>query len=393
VSVRPLRVLAPLILVCALFLAPAHAGAAATQFGSSLGPGPVVNWGCNAQPSLTNSPNYGDFGLFLNNQPGGCTWSQAGVWGLNSGTDPRARSVPADGRITGAEILSGANPSPIWITIIRQLASPGAGDSCCYWRSDTGPFPLTPNAITAIPLNIPVERNLKEGVLAYDLVSVSAENDGGSLPLRVVGPTNVLSNPDGNPMAGAFYPRMGRIPNDEKGGRHEIQEGVPGIELLVRWTFCAAADTTCNGAAVAPPPQVPLSPLAPKPVVPRLGSKQAQVDENKALSPLICGGSAACEGSLELLAPATKGGASRLATASAAGKGKGKAATVVYGKASYKLAAGAKGKVSVKLNRLGKALLKKHAQATVTLRLAPKGGTATTAKLILKRAVPKRPKR
>lgn len=367
------------MLACALFLAPAHAGAAAIQFGSSLTPGPSGVFGCNVKPGGYDSS--GNI-LFSNNaEPGGCTWSQAGVWGLNSGSDPRARSVPADGRITAAEILSGANPSPITITIIRQLAQPGGGSFCCVWRSDTGSFPLTPNAVTTIPLNIPVERNAKEGVLAYDLVSVSAENDGGSLPLRVAGSFNVLSTPDGDPMAGAYYPRMGRIPNDEKGGRHELIEGVPGIELLVRWTFCATGDVTCAGTPpVVPPPTVPLSPTAPKPVVPRLGSKQAQVEENKALVPLICGGSAACEGSLELLAP----------TASASAATKGKAATVVYGKASYKLAAGAKGKVSVKLNRLGKALLKKRAQATVTLRLAPKGGTATTAKLTLKRAAAKR---
>jgi hypothetical protein len=384
VSVRPLRVLAPLILASALFLAPAHAGAAATQFGSSLAPGPSGLFGCNVKPFGYDLN--GNVQFFKNTEGGGCTWSQAGVWGLNSGSDPRARSVPADGRITSAEILSGANPSPITITIIRQLAQPGAGDVCCFWRSDTGPFPLTPNAVTTIPLNIPVERNAKEGVLAYDLVAVSAENDGGSLPLREVGPHNVLSIPDGNPMAGAFYPRMGRIPNDEKGGRHEIYEGVPGIELMVRWTFCATGDVTCAGTPpVAPLPTVPPSPVTPAPVVPRLGSKQAQVEENKALIPLICGGSVACEGSLELLAPTAKG--SIAARASAATKGK---AAIVYGKSSYKLAAGAKGKVAVKLNRLGKALLKKHAQATVTLRLAPKGGTATTAKLTLKRAAPKK---
>jgi hypothetical protein len=389
VSVRRLRVLAPLILACALLFVPAHAGAAATQFGSSLSPGPSGLFGCNVRPSGYDLN--GNVQFLQNTEAGGCTWSQAGVWGLNSGSDPRARSVPASGRITAAEILSGANPSPITITIIRQLAAEGPGETCCFWRSDTGPFPLAPNAVTTIPLNIPVERNLKESVLAYDLVSVSAENDGGTLPLREVGPHNVLSIPDGNPMAGAFYPRMGRIPNDEKGGRHEIYEGVPGIELMVRWTFCATGDVTCNGTPpVAPPPQVPLSPVVPKPVVPRLGSKQAQVEENKALIPLVCGGSAACEGTLELLANGAKGGAARAATASAAGKAKGKPATVVYGKASYKLAAGAKGKVKVKLNRLGKALLKKHAQASVTLRMTPKGGTATTAQLTLKRAAAKR---
>src|SRR4029077_11070822 len=119
---------------------------------------------------------------------------------------------------------------------------------------------------------------------------------------------------------------------------------------------------------VPPGPTVPPAPKAPAPVVPRLGSKQAQVEENKALVPLICGGSGACEGQLKLLASAPQGAALRaVATGSAAGKGK--AATVVYGKAAYKLAAGAKGKVSVKLNRRGKQLLAKHAKATVTLRL------------------------
>jgi hypothetical protein len=387
VSVRRLRVLAPLILACAAFLVPASADAAATQFGSSLSPGPSGLFGCNVRPFGYDLN--GNVQFFNNPEPGGCTWSQAGVWGLNSGSDPRARSVPADGRITSAEVLSGANPSPIWITIIRQLGAVGPGETCCFWRSDTGPFTLTPNAVTTIPLNIPVERNLKESVLVYDLVSISAENDGGTLPLREVGPHNVLSIPDGNPMAGAFYPRMGRIPNDEKGGRHEIYEGVPGIELMVRWTFCATGDVTCAGTAPVPTgPTVPLAPNPPKPVVPRLGSKQAQVEENKALIPLVCGGSAACQGSLELLANAK--GAARAATASAAGKTKGKPATIVYGKASYKLAAGAKGKVAVRLNRLGKALLKKRASAPVTLRMTPKGGAATTAKLTLKRAAPKK---
>jgi hypothetical protein len=377
VSVRRSRAFAPLIFACALFallLAPAGSGAAATQFGSSLTPGPAGVFGCNVKPGGYDFS--GNIVFVQNNEPNGCTWSQAGVWGLNSGSDPRARSVPADGRITAAEVLSGANPSPITITVMRQLASPGAGDACCFWRSDTGSFPLTPNAITTIPLNIAVERNVKEGVLGVDLMAVSAENDGGTLPLREVGPHNVLSIPDGNAMAGAFYPRMGRIPNDEKGGRHELIEGVPGLELLVRWTFCATGDVTCAGAPpVAPAPTVPLSPKTPAPVVPRLGSKQAQVEENKALVPLICGGSAACEGQLSLLAPAA--GASAV---------KAKPKTIVYGSASYKLAAGAKGTIKVKLNSRGKKLLAKHAKATVTLRLSPKGGTATTAKLTLKRA-------
>jgi hypothetical protein len=385
VSVRRPRALAPLILACALaalLLVPVGAGAASSQFGSSLAPGPVLTFGCNAKPGLTNSPNWGDFGLFANNEPGGCTWSQAGVWGLNSGSDPRTRSVPSDGRIIAAEVLSGANPSPISITTFKQLAQPGVGSACCFFVSDTGPFQLTPNAITTIPLNIPVEHNTKEGVLGVDLVSVSAENDGGSLPLREAGPHNVLSIPDGDPMAGAFYPRLGRIPNDSQGGRHEIQEGVPGLELLVRWTFCPAGDVTCTPGAAPPPgpaPAPPGAPPTPKGIggtgAPRLAGNQAAVEAGKALVGLVCGGDAACEGRLSLLGST--------ATASAVGK---KAKPVVYGSASYKLSAGAKGTVKVTLNAKGKNLLRKHAKATVTLRLAPKGGgAATTAKLTLAR--------
>ena len=376
-------------MLAALLLVPVGANAAATQFGSSLAPGPVLTFGCNAKPGLTNSPNWGDFGLFANNEPGGCTWSQAGVWGLNSGSDPRTRSVPSDGRIIAAEILSGANPSPISITIFKQLAQPGVGSACCFFVSDTGPFQLTPNAITALPLDIPVERNTKEGVLGVDLVSVSAENDGGSLPLREAGPHNVLSIPDGDPMAGAFYPRLGRIPNDSQGGRHEIQEGVPGLELLVRWTFCPAGDVTCTPGAATPPGPAPAAPPAPTPGpapkgtggsrAPRLAGNQASVQGANALVGLVCGGDAACEGRLSLLGST--------ATGSAVG---GKAKPVVYGGASYKLAAGAKGTVKVTLNAKGKKLLRKHAKATVTLRLAPKGGTATTAKLTLTRAASKR---
>ena len=329
--------------------------------------------------------------MFANNEPGGCTWSQAGVWGLNAGSDPRTRSVPSDGRIIAAEVLSGPNPSPISITIFKQLAQLGVGSACCFFVSDTGPFQLTPNAVTTLPLNIPVERNTKEGVLGVDLVSVSAENDGGSLPLREVGPHNVLSIPDGDPMAGAFYPRLGRIPNDSQGGRHEIQEGVPGLELLVRWTFCPAGDITCTPGAAPPAGPAPVAPPAPTPgpaatpkgaggtAAPRLAGNQAPVQGDKALVNLVCGGDAACEGNLSLLGST--------ATASTVAK---KPKPPVYGSASYKLAAGAKGTVKVTLNAKGKKLLRKHAKATVTLRLAPKGAPATTAKLTLTRPAPKR---
>ena len=211
--------------------------------------------------------------------------------------------MPSDGRIIAAEVLSGPNPSPISITIFKQLAQPGAGSACCFFVSDTGPFQLTPNAVTTLPLNIPVERNTKEGVLGVDLVSVSAENDGGSLPLREAGPHNVLSIPDGNPMAGAFYPRLGRIPNDSQGGRHEIQEGVPASNC---WSAGPSARPATRPARPAPRPapdrRAALGSDRRRPRgAPRLAGNQAAVEGGKALVNLVCGGDAACEGKLSLL--------------------------------------------------------------------------------------------
>lgn len=132
------------------------------------------------------------------------------------------------------------------------------------------------------------------------------------------------------------------------------------------------------GANAAAPPASTTGP-APKgaagAAAPRLAGNQAAVDGGKALVNLVCGGDAACEGKLSLLGST--------ATASVAGR---KPKPIVYGGASYKLAAGAKDSVKVTLNAKGKKLLRNHAKATVTLRLAPKGGTATTAKLTLKRS-------
>jgi hypothetical protein len=369
VSVRPPRVLAVLAAFALLLVAPALSQGAAVQFGSSLTPGPVAGFGCEAEPVLINSPNWGDYGLVPNTKSADCTWRQAGVWG--SETDPRASSVPSDGRIVRAEVLSGANPAPLRISVLRQLGTGGFAGQCCFFVSETAPIPLTPNAVTTIPLDIAVERNTLKGILAVDLMGISAATGAGSLPLRVVGPSNSLTIPIGNPMAGAFYPRVGSIPNDSGGGRRE--EGVPGLEVLVRWTFCASGDASCQpaGPAVAPvaPPAGPAAIIAPT-----LARKLAQVKENNAFVQLLCGADAPCKGQLELV---SNGGA--LASGRAPKR-------VVYGSAHYKLAAGAKKSVAVTLNRRGRKLLRKNSRATVTLRTLPKGGAATTAKITLARA-------
>lgn len=377
-SVRPPRLAAVLAVFALLLALPALSLAAPSQFGSSLAAGQTAGFGCELQPVLVNTPQWGDYGLIQNTQSADCTWRQAGVWA--SITDPRTSGVPGDGRIIAAEILSGANPAPLRISVLRQLGTGGFAGQCCFFVSETAPVALAPNAVTTVPLNIPVERNTLKGILATDLMAVSAATGTGSLPLRVVGPNNSLNIPAGNSMAGAFYPRVGSIPNDSGGGRRE--EGVPGVEVLVRWTWCSASDASCqpgaappSGATTPPPAVTPTSPPAgPAAIIaPTLARKIAQVRENQALIGLLCGGNVACRGQLELV------GSGAVASAGRAAK------RPVYGKASYKLGAGAKGTIEVGLNGRGRALLRKHERVSVTLRVLPKGGTLSTSTVTLAR--------
>ena len=56
-------------------------------------------FGCNVRPFGYRQLNGNLVQFFNNPEPGGCTWSQAGVWGLNLGavTHAPAASPPTAG--------------------------------------------------------------------------------------------------------------------------------------------------------------------------------------------------------------------------------------------------------------------------------------------------------
>lgn len=285
-----------------------------------------------------------------------CTWRQSGVFGVLD--DPRFSSVPGDGTITQIEVLSGANPAPLRFSILRQLGTGGFAGQCCFFVSETAPMQPTPNGVTVFPVRIPVQRNTLDGVQAIDLLGVSAQSGAGSLPIRQVGSTSSFALTSlGSVNAGNFYPRIGSDPNDSGGGRRE--EGVPGFELMVRSTWCATNDTSCQPAA-------PGANAA-------LQSPSARVRANRALIRLICNGNVACEGRLALVNTA------------ALSSSLGAARTTTYGSARYKLSPGGSATIKVKLNRKGKALLRKKKKVKVGLRVTPTSGSGSNGFVTLKR--------
>lgn len=342
-------------LLVIVLVTPGTASGAAQVFGSPLAPGSSGLFGCDSRPVI--EPVNFDY-VPAASGTADCTWRQTGVFGSLS--DPRFSSVPGDGLITQIEVLSGANPAPLRFVILRQLGTGGFAGQCCFFVSETAPVQPAPNTVSTFPVQIPVQRNTIDGVQAIDLLGVSAQAGAGSLPIRQVGSTNSFAlTTNGSVNAGFFYPRIGAEPNDNGGGRRE--EGVPGFELMVRATWCATADTSCQppGAATA-----------------ALLAQSARVQAGRALIRLICNGNSACEGTLALVNPG--------ALSSSTGAGAG-GRTVKYGTARYKINAGAKATIRVKLNSKGKRLLRRKKKAKVGLRITPTGGAVVNGSVTLKR--------
>lgn len=243
----PARSLLPALVLAICLCAPATAGAQSRTLGSPLTQDPNT-FGCETKPTFTEQSSQGDYFFLSSGQPD-CTWYQAGVVGSVDYSDPRTGSVPANGRITNVAVRSGPNPAVMRFVIVRQLAQPGQGSACCFFVSETPAVQPQPNGITNFTVNIPVERNVNpdSGVATADYIGVSAVSGTGLLPLHSNGRHNTLRDyTNGQAVAGFFYPRLGSQPNDSGGGRRE--EGIPGMEVLLRWTW------TPPGSAPPPNP-------------------------------------------------------------------------------------------------------------------------------------------
>jgi hypothetical protein len=293
--------------------------------------------------------------------------------------------VPGDGRIISISVRSGPNPAPLRFVILRQIAAPGVGEACCFFVRETAPVQPQPNTVTTFAVDIPVERNTivrdpgdpgtpgdpddpgrpADGTRAADLLAISAAAGTGDLPLFSTGRNNSFQFTEpGSVNASFFYPRMGTIPNDSGGGRSE-GTGIPGIELLINFTWCPA------GSGGGPGQCVPGTGGG-GPGTAGLRSQNGAVANGRALIDLVCNGNTACTGLLELLNPTARSAVTN------AKKGAGR-----FGKQSYEIAAGTNRIVSVKLNKKAKRFLRRNGALAAVVRLTPTGGTPISGNVLL----------
>jgi hypothetical protein len=371
-----LRRFAGLLAVAAAAL-PASAGAQAVTFGSPLTSPPNLGEFIRCENRISWDASSGNAFVVPSGAPD-CTWRQQGVFGNIN--DPRHSSVPGDGRIIGVEVLSGNNPAPLTFVVMSQYVSESntGNTSCCHFVAETSvAVQPQPNTRTAFPLDLAVQRNTVGDLRRFDLVGVSAAAGTGMLPLHSTGQNNLFSyTQTGSVNAGEFYPRVSAASG--LNARHE--DGVAGVEVLARWTWCPAGQTCgvggggggsgggggtggggggtggggTGGASAAP----------------TLASRNAALAAGRALIDLACGGDAACAGVLELF---NRGGAPVA-----------KRKPTMYGSASYEIAAGGETTVRIKLNRKAKKQLRKKDKLKADLTITPTGGPMAVTPVTIK---------
>ncbi len=221
--------------------------------------------------TLTNPANAGfgcesvveqdffSFGYFMSPQGlPSCTW-----WGSQPltapVTSPQSSGVPGSGVVTNVRVRSGPNPAPLRVSILRSVgsATPRTGETgggCCFGVRQSEQFQPTPNAVTQVAVNLPVESiaDPGSGTRSYDIVAVSAVANGGTLPIFDAGPAahSLAALQAGGPLSTMTAPQFA----PDNAPRLNFRTA-PGWEVLLQYDFVpVGGNTPVPGPAAGPLP-------------------------------------------------------------------------------------------------------------------------------------------
>ena len=344
-----------LALACALCLAPAAADAATTSFGADLSL-PADNTGTCSGLGQTS-----------------CTFY--------SGAPGPSSYTPASGTITAVRVKTGSGTQgPMQILIMRSLLQNRLGDpghpyyACCYVEAYGPTFTPQPNTITTVPTSLPVVADPPPP--PTDFITNAR---GDFLALSVLAPDVAFpAHYDGSSLFSGFAPAptSETVPAPSSNPLFPVSNGF-GYQILMNadldpGSTGGGGGGGGGGGTTTPPPaeNPPPATNTPAATAPPLQiATGGQLIGTAASIPLTCVLTTACEGTLTLTAPPA---------------GARAAATKTYGKAKYKIAAGAKKSIKVKLNKAAKRKLKKRGTLTV-LATTELGGQTVSSTVKLRR--------
>jgi hypothetical protein len=353
-SRAPLALTATL-LACAF---PSSAGAQ-TTFGADLGQAPDVTFGCEIQPF--ESP--------VLTKATSCTWTTAAT---SEARSSQALQPPeGKGMISQVSLRVGPHTGLMKVVIMRVLLefvdigseSVHAEISCCADVAESEPFTPNANAVTTIPVSLPVEveGSVTPGLKVDDLVGLSVLESGVPIP-AVEEKASFLDEPSD----------YDEFPAMQLGGI-QLAGDPRGYQLLMDATWDQAASSPPPSTTTSTPTPTPAPAQVPKPpqtsLLPTLSfpaGTLARIMGANALVHLSCGAAAACDGTVRLQsAPAGHAGAVGTVARKGGKKKKNKAPVVTYASGSFSLAAGKSQAVSAKLSGSGKTFARRHKRVKV----------------------------
>jgi len=334
----------------------APAAASGLTFGADLSVAPNVTFDCSVTPPVA--------GFQVPTGEETCTWWTTGRIDDTS----QGHVVPyGGGTLTRARVRVGPDTGPMQFVVMRSLRHPQslADPGCCFPVGASEVFTPAPNAITTVPMNVPVRHDTDpaSGLNNYDHIAISVLAAGVPIPAYYTGDQSLSA-----PAGGGFYPHY--TPGTE---RTTGMFGVVGFQTLINADIEPAS--TATGTPAGGTPTGPTDVSGTNPIA--LGGRTGRIRGGRAVVRLVCRSQGECAGVLALQSRAAR-------VATAAGKAR-RSRTVTYAKARFAIAAGTTAKVRMRLTRAGRRLVRKSRHPRVFAKVVVKGTPTVSKRIVLRR--------
>ena len=341
------RLSVPKFAACAAvsaLLATAPSAAQAVTFGANLDAFAANNFANSTCASAPPDRILGPFG------------SQSCMWSYID-TSPNSLVAPASGTVTTVRVKVGATTGPMRVNVVRFLFQQ-TGDVA--HPISAGPFleaygpQFTPdaNATTTVPASLAMQEDSTPAPTDTKTIQVI-----DALALEVLAPNVPIPLfHSGVPLSYPIYPGP-----TGQGLAAPSPNALTSYNTIGYGVLMSADLDDAKAPAPGPPPAPAPGVLTPTPPTVALGRTTIPVKAGGVTVPIQCQG-ADCAGVLSLLKATGAAATARKAT--------------TYGSSRFSAKAGTTAKVKVKLNKAGRALLKKKRRATVLARVTFTAGSA-----------------
>jgi hypothetical protein len=311
-----------------------------TTFGADLTQPSNVAFDCSVWPV----PLLGNQVGFVATGAQTCTWS--------SFADPASPAqglfVPGgNGTVTQVRVKVGPTTGPMQVVVLQGLRDGRTNQvGCCQQVGQSATFTPQANAITAVPVALPVRNDAtpdENDIFAFDILGLSILAPGVPIPAFDTGKYTPTDGPADLIDFPASQPTASISPDDAWGYL---------LNMNADWV---PSGTTAPGGGGGGPPAQSGPPLA-------FAQPEALVRQNDALITLTCALAGPCPGRLRIQNGPAPGATIVPAAVTAQAR---TAKLVTYGAGRFKLAGGQTGTVKAHLKPKGRKLARAQASASV----------------------------